>query len=130
MSGGTRAGLATFGLVVLGFALGLGADHIWLAHRMHKRLPEQTHEESYHALMLSLQLTDLQREAVEGIFARRHATVQQQLAVIHPILRATMDSARQEIEALLNPHQLALFQDWTQSAPARVVPVTNSGISH
>ncbi len=130
MSVGIRATFAVAGLVLLGFALGVGADHVWLAHRLHAGRAQLSHEASFHALLMSLDLTEGQRESVEGIFARYHSNVAGQLAAMHPVLQSTMDSARREIETLLTPHQLALFQNWTETAPPRAVPVTAPLISH
>jgi len=130
MSVGIRATFAVMGLVFLGFALGVGADHAWLAYRLHADAGQHSHEDSFHALMMSLELTDGQRDSIEGIFARHHATVEERLAALHPVLQSSMDSARHEIEALLTPHQLVLFEEWTETAPPRVLPVTTPVISH
>ena len=132
MSVGTRATFAVAGLVLFGVALGVGADHVWLAHRMHSGAGEHelSHEDSFHALLMSLELTDGQHDSVEGIFTRYHATVEGHLAALHPILQSSMDSARREIETLLTPHQLALFEEWTETAPPRVLPVTTPVIPH
>ena len=132
MSVGIRVTLAVMGLVSLGFALGVGADHVWLAHRLHGNAGQHnnTHEDSFHALLMSLELTDGQHDSIESIFARYHAKVEGHLAALHPILQSSMDSARREIETLLSAHQLALFEKWTETAPPRVLPVTAPVINH
>ena len=113
MSVGMRAGFATFGLLLLGFTLGVGADHLWLAHRMHRAAPQElTHQESFISMLDTLNLTEEQRDAIDEIFDRNHTNVRRHLAAIHAQLLPTMDSARLEIEAQLNPDQLAVFQAW------------------
>ncbi len=120
MSGRTRAGVAVAGLVLLGFALGVFADHLRLAYRMHRSAGELTHQEAMVAMLHTLDLGGEQREAIDEIFGRYHAKVEQQLAAVHPVLLATIDSARLEIEALLEPDQLEAFQAWIREEHERI----------
>jgi Spy/CpxP family protein refolding chaperone len=123
MSGKSRAGWAAAGLVLLGFALGVLADHLWLAYRMHHRpAPEVTHSEAVAVMLQSLDLTDEQRASVGAIFDRYQAKVEEQLEAIHPKLLATIDSARFEIEALLDPRQLETFRNWLRAEHERGRP--------
>lgn len=130
MSDRARAWLAAAGLVVLGFALGVFADHLWLAYRMHASPPEYPRETSIVAMLDTLDPTDEQRDAIHAVVRRYHTKVGQQLAAIHPVLLATMDSARREIEAMLRPDQLAAFQDWIRAEHGRLQPVHRSGVRH
>jgi hypothetical protein len=120
MSGKARAGYAAAGLVLLGFALGVLADHAWLAYRMHRSAPELTHSEALFEMLHSLDLTDEQQEAIDAVFSRYHEKVEGHLAAIHPVLLATVDSARYEIEALLDPEQLVAFRDWVRAEHERL----------
>jgi len=121
MSGRARAKLAAVGLVMLGFALGVFADHLWIAHRLeahHAR--ELTHSESLIAMIGDLDLNDEQREAVDAVIQRYHARVERHLNEIHPVLASTMDSGRLELEALLTPDQRLAFQDWLRAEHERL----------
>ncbi len=130
MSGRTRAVLAAVGLVALGFALGVFADHLWLAHRIHASAPEPTHAEAVVAMLGSLDLTDEQRAAVNEVLQRYHEKVERHLAEIHPVLLSTMDSGRQEIEALLTPDQRGQFHDWLRTERERLHSVPDFLIRH
>jgi len=120
MSGKTRAGLASLGLVLLGFALGVFGDHLWLAHRSPDEQVEATHEESLAALLSSLDLSADQHDSIQQILNRAHATIEDRLAEVHPQLLATVDSARQEIEVLLDSTQLVAFRDWVHTEHDRM----------
>ena len=78
----------------------------------------------------SLDLTNQQHEAIDVIFNRYHARVEQHLATVHPVLLSTMDSARHEIEALLDPNQLVAFRDWIRIEHRRLQPVQHSTTQH
>ncbi len=126
MSGGVRAGFAAVGLVMLGFALGVFADHLWLAYRMHHVQMEPTHEESLVAMLASLDLSKDQHDAIEQIIGRYHDTVEERLSTVHPELLATMDSARQEIETQLDSNQVMAFRDWMHGEHSRLQPTQHS----
>jgi len=132
MSTGARAGFAALGLVVFGFALGVGGDHIWLALRMHTPVAvlEVTHEESMFAMLGTLDLTEAQHAAIQEILDRYHSTVEHQVAAVHAQLLPTMDSARLEIEAALNPEQLRVFHGWIDTEHERLDPTSHSLIRH
>lgn len=123
MSGKARARFAAVGLVLLGFALGVLADHLWLAHRLHSSSDELTHGESLVAMLETLDLTDAQRETIDAILERYHNRIKQQLADIHPVLLSTIDSARHEVEAILEPDQLETFHAWLREEHQRFRPV-------
>lgn len=123
MKAGSRAGLAVFGLLFLGAAIGVGADHLWLAYRMHQPArQEASHEESLTGMLSTLHLSESQHEAISAILQRYHATVERQVATVHETLLTVMDSARLEIEALLNPEQLTAFRDWIGAEYERLDP--------
>ncbi len=131
MSVGLRAGFATFGLLLLGFALGVGADHLWLAHRMHRAAPQEpTHQESFIAMLDTLNLTEEQHDAINEIFDRNHTNVRRHLAAVNAQLLPTMNSARLGIEAQLNPDQLAVFQAWMDVERERLDTIQHSVIRH
>ena len=67
-----------------------------------------------------LDLTEEQSEAIDVINQHAHATIEQQVATVHPILYAAMDTARREIEALLGPDQLEAFHRWMRSEHERM----------
>jgi hypothetical protein len=123
MSDRARAGFAAAGLVLIGFALGVFADHLWLAFRMHRSEPELTHAEAMVQTLHSLDLTDGQQQNIEAILRRYHEKVQEQLAAVHPLLLSTIDSARHEIEAVLDPGQLETFRAWLREEHERGRPV-------
>jgi hypothetical protein len=130
MTGGTRAGFAALGLILVGFALGVFADHLWLAFRSHGVQMEQTHEESLAAILASLDLSDDQHAAIQQIMNRYHATLEERLAEVHPVLLAIIDSARLEIETLLDSTQLVAFRDWMHAEHGRMQPTPLSVIGH
>jgi len=123
MSNRARAGFAMAGLVLIGFALGVFADHLWLAFRMHGSRHELTHAEAMVQTLHSLDLTGEQRQTIEAILRRYHEKVQEQLAAVHPVLLSTIDSARHEIEAALDPEQLEKFRAWLREEHERGRPV-------
>lgn len=123
MSGRARAGFAAVGLVLLGFALGVLADHLWLASRAHRSAPQLTHGEAVVEMLHSLDLTDEQRETIDEILRRYHGKVEEQLAAVHPALLATIDSGRHEVEAVLEPDQLEAFREWLREEHERLRPV-------
>ncbi|NIR44911.1 MAG: hypothetical protein GWN99_11445 [Gemmatimonadetes bacterium] len=116
----TRAGLAAVGLVLIGFALGVFADHLWFAYRLHHPASESTHRERLVQMLDTLDLTAEQREAIDSILERSQERVEEQLAEVHPALLATIDSARHEIEAVLDRDQLRTFHDWLRSEHQRM----------
>ncbi len=130
MSGVARARLAAVGLVLLGFSLGVLADHLWLAYRMHASAPELTHQESMIALLGSLGLTEEQDRAIKAVVHRYQTNVERHLEAVHPMIFATMDSARHEIENLLDPDQLAAFRGWLRAEHERLGTVRRSVIPH
>ena len=130
MSGRARAVLAAVGLVALGLALGVSADRLWLAHHVQTSGLAPTHEQAMIAMLGSLDLTDEQHEAIDSILHRSRAKVERHLSAVHPILFATMDSARLEIEAVLNPEQLAAFRDWLRAEHQRLERTQHSVIHH
>jgi len=120
MSDRTRAGFASVGLVLIGFALGVFADHLWLAHRAGGSAADLTHSERMFEMLHTLELTDVQRATIDSILDRYHDKVEEQLDAVHPKLFATIDSARHEIEAALAPDQLAKFRDWLRAEHLRM----------
>ena len=130
MSYRARAVLAAVGLVALGFALGVSTDRVWLAHRAPALGLAPTHEQALVAMLGSLDLTDEQHEAIDSVLQRSHAKVERPLSAVHPLLFAAMDSARLEIEAVLNPEQLAAFRDWLRAEHQRLERAQRSVIHH
>lgn len=130
MSDKARAGFAAVGLVLIGFALGVLADHLWLAYRMHQSEPESTHGERMVQMLHTLDLTADQREEVNAILQRYHMRVEEQLAEVHPRLLATIDSARHEIEVVLDPDQLRAFHEWLRGEHQRMQPEELPFIPH
>lgn len=130
MSVRARASFAAAGLVLIGFALGVFADHLWLAYHRHRSQSELTHAEAMVQTLHSLDLTDEQRQTIEGVLRRYHEKVQSQLAAVHPVLLSTIDSARHEIEAVLDPGQLEAFRAWLRAEHERDRPVLLPIIQH
>ena len=130
MSGKTRAGFAAVGLVLLGFALGVFADHLWLAYRMHRVETEPTHEESLVAFLGSLGLANEQHDAIQQILDRYHTNLEERLATVHPVLLATIDSARREIETLLDSSQTEAFRNWMHAEHDGLQRTQRSIIGH
>lgn len=130
MSGKTRAGFAALGLLLLGFALGVLGDHLWSAYRAHRVEMEPTHEESLMALLASLDLSQDQHDSIKQILERSHAVVEERLAQVHPVLLATIDSARQEMEVLLDSTQLVAFREWLHGEYGRMRSTPHFIIRH
>lgn len=121
MSVGIRAGLAAFGLIFFGVAIGMGVDHVWVAHQMQGPAShEVSHHDALQAMLGSLGLTDEQSHTVDAIYERANTTIQEQLATMHPVLQSTMDGARREMEALLDSNQLVAFRAWIHQEHQRL----------
>jgi hypothetical protein len=97
---------------------------------MHRSAGELTHQEAMVAMLHTLDLGEDQSEAIDEILLRYHAKVEQQLAAVHPVLLATIDSARHEIEALLEPDQLEAFQAWIREEHERLRSVRSPILQH
>jgi Spy/CpxP family protein refolding chaperone len=129
MSIGIRAGLGAFGLIFFGVAIGVGIDHVWVAHQVHGPAShEMSHHEALQAMLGSLDLTDEQSHTIDAIYEHANATIQQQLAAVHPVLQSTMDSARREMEALLDSNQLVAFRAWIRQEHERLDSVEGTVI--
>ena len=70
------------------------------------------------------------RQAIDAVFNRYHSKVEGHLDSLHPVLLSTMDSARHEIEAVLNPQQLVSFHEWIRAERHREDPVQHSVFPH
>jgi hypothetical protein len=109
-----RAILAAASLVVLGAALGVTADRVWLAHHQHEPrvVLDGGHGARFHALLDSLNLTESQRVAVDSVLRHFQGNVDQTWTTLRPRLEPTIDSARRAIEAVFDDEQLAAFRTW------------------
>jgi len=108
-----RAVLAAVSLVVLGAALGVAGDRLWLSHRRHVQVVmEGGHAMRFRAMLDSLNLSDSQRVAIDGILGHFQGNVDQTWDSLRPRLEPTLDSARRAIEAVFDDEQLARFRAW------------------
>ncbi|HEX9729538.1 MAG TPA: hypothetical protein VGA37_13610 [Gemmatimonadales bacterium] len=130
-----RALLAVSSLTVLGFALGVAGDRLWLA--LHSRgtpraqiVLDTEHAERFHAMLAHMELSDSQRVAVDSILDHYQGTVEQTWASMQPRLQTTMDSARQAFEALFDADQLATFQQWLAAEHRRMHGTEHPAFRH
>ena len=94
-----------------GAAAGMLFAHLGFMHRgprMHS--PRMVPKMMVHRLSRSLDLTPEQRTKVEAIVKRYHARIFRVTESVHPQVRAEIEAANREIEALLTPEQREKFQ--------------------
>ena len=107
-----RAIAAIVSLMLLGAVLGIGADRLWLAHHRPTIVIEASHAQRFHAMLDSLGLSDEQRRSMDSVLSHFQQTVEVSWRVLRPDVTATIDSATQQIEAILTPEQRATFRVW------------------
>ena len=112
MTTSTRAIVATASLVLFGVVLGIAGDRLWLAHRRPPIVIDASHAQRFHALLDTLGLSDDQRQAMDSVLNRFQRHVELSWQALQPGLTATIDSATEQIEAILTPEQLATFRAW------------------
>lgn len=92
---------------VAGAGVGIVADRI--LHRG-RGIPEFATNALVRRLDHHLDLTAAQRTKVAAIIARHHAQINSFLAAVHPRVRAEVEQANREIEAVLTPEQRVKFE--------------------
>ncbi len=109
-----RAGFAAISLVILGAALGVAGDRLWRAHRtpVTAVVMDGSHAQRFRAMLDSLDLSDSQRVAIDGILHHFQANVDETWAALRPRLQPTMDSALRAIEAVFSEEQRTAFTQW------------------
>lgn len=117
-----RAAIAAVSLVVLGAAMGVLADRLWIAHHRHTAhiVMDDGHGARFHAMLDSLDLNDSQRVAIDGILRHFQGNVDRTWASLQPRVDSTLDSARRAIEAVFDEEQLAAFRAWLDVERARL----------
>jgi len=112
MTTNARAIVATLSLVLFGAVVGVATDRLWLAHRRPTIVIDASHAQRFHALLDTLGLSDEQRRAMDSVLAHFQQNVELSWQALQPDLTATIDSATQQIEAILTPEQRATFRAW------------------
>ncbi len=108
-----RAILAAVSLVVLGGVLGVTLDRVWfLPALMDGDGPVDAQTEMVASLETELGLTPTQADEIAAILLQYQGHVTQTWEEMRPGLRAAMDSAGAEIEAVLAPDQRERFRTW------------------
>ncbi len=108
-----RATLAAVSLIVLGGVLGVTLDRVWfLPASMDSDGPVDAQAEMVASLQTELGLTPTQAGEIAAILRRYQEHVTQSWEGMRPGLRAAMDSAGAEIEAVLAPEQRERFRTW------------------
>jgi Spy/CpxP family protein refolding chaperone len=74
--------------------------------------PEPRHRAILSQMDSTLQLTAAQRDSIHAIFARHQVLIDSAWRSIHERLSAAMDSVHHELEAVLEPDQVAAFRQW------------------
>ena len=96
---------------ISGAAAGMLLAHLGFMRRgprMHP--PRMVPKMMVHRLSRSLDLTPEQRTKVEAIVKRHHERIYRMTQSVHPQVRAEIEAANREIEALLTPEQRKKFQ--------------------
>lgn len=112
MTTNARAIVATLSLVLFGAVLGIAADRLWLVHQRPTIVFDSSHAQRFHALLDTLGLSDEQRRAMDSVLSHFQRNVEASWEALQPDLTATIDSATQQIEAILTPEQRATFRAW------------------
>lgn len=112
MTTNVRAVLAATSLVVFGAVLGAAGYHLWRGHQRPTIVVDSSHAARFHALLDTLGLSDVQRDAIDSVLGHFQRNVEHTWQALQPDVAATMDSATEQIEAVLTPEQLATFRAW------------------
>lgn len=115
MTMNARAVVAAVSLVLLGVVLGATGHYLWLGHRRPTVVVDASHAARFHALLEDLDLSDDQRRSLDSVLGHFQEHVERTWQDFQPDLAETMDSATGQIEALLNPEQLARFRAWIEA---------------
>ena len=108
-----RAILAAISLLVIGGAVGVTLDRVWLMRTGEAAPgPADAQTEMVEALQAELALTPAQANEVGAILERYQGQVTHTWETVRPNLRAAMDSVGSEIEAVLAPEQRERFRTW------------------
>ena len=127
----SRALFGAVSLTILGFAVGVAGDRVWLAHhRPPTIVVDAGHAERFHALLGSLGLSDSQHVAIGEILGHYQGNVEQTWASLQPLLQITMDSAREAIGAVLDQGQLAMFEQWLEREHQQMHRMEHPGLRH
>lgn len=105
--------LALSGIFVTGCLVGIAATHLFYAWKL-RRPGEPSRamvEMFHHRLERDLDLSPEQARQVRGILERSHERAEELRNDVFPRVREIMDSASEEIEALLDEEQRRRFQE-------------------
>lgn len=105
--------------LVLAVTLGAGvaAGVAYERHRAaaHQAVGREAHDAMHH-FARELNLDSAQQTAIAQILARHQREVDSTWHAVQPHVRATLDSTRQEIAAVLRPDQLAKYRSMMETA--------------
>jgi hypothetical protein len=99
-------------LVLSGGALTLLVEHLIVRPRAPAASPTVRHAALLAEMDTTLHLTPAQRDSIHAIFVRHQGLMDSAWRSIHQRLATTMDSVHHELEAVLQPDQLAAFRAW------------------
>jgi hypothetical protein len=111
----TRATISLIAALVLGAAIGVGGDRLWLM-----RAPPAAMSMEPASLVREmdrrLELDSAQHTAIAAILARHQRVVDSMWARLRPALHAGIDSSQREILGVLRPDQRGPYLSWLASA--------------
>ncbi len=96
------------GALVVGGGLGFTADRVFLRENACREYNDRT--AARQRLANDLELTAVQRAALDSVLDRRHEQMSAVFKEIRPRMDSVRDRTRQEIAAMLNPQQRAKFE--------------------
>ena len=87
----TAGSLGGLALVLIGVAIGIGADRLWLSHHGGPT-PHESHEMALQHMQQMFDLDDDQLEQIDAIFRRHQGVVVASWAQVEPSLRTAVES--------------------------------------
>ena len=112
-----RGALGAFSILVVGFFLGMMADRFVVAHEASGsglRSVDITamHEDVIPSFREVLDLRDDQLARIHEILMRSQSDVDSAWGELRAEIHTSIQAAHSEIEGILTPEQLVLFQEW------------------
>lgn len=111
----TRATISLVAVLVLGAAIGVGGDRLWLM-RMTPASMSMEPSSLVREMDRRLDLDSAQHAAIAAILARHQRVVDSMWARLRPALHAGIDSSQREILGVLRPDQRVPYLSWLAAA--------------
>lgn len=114
-----RATISLIAVLVLGVAVGVGGDRLWLMRMQPASMSASMAMEPaslVREMDRRLELDSAQHTAIAAILARHQRVVDSMWARIRPALHAGIDSSQREILDVLHPDQRGPYLSWLATA--------------